>query len=112
MQVSLRVRYSDPGFHERCIDGRIQTVGGAEPDIEVANPGVDVEVHRALQKRWAHTLLIDKLLLENSLQRYSIGDRTEGITKNDDGSLTIKFGHDEPAEWDLGRTRFGKDAIA
>src|SRR5262249_29590879 len=33
---------------------------------------------------------------ENPLQRYSIGDRTPGLKANDDGSLDIWIGHDDP----------------
>lgn len=35
-------------------------------------------------------------LVENEIQRYSIGDRTEGIRYNDDGSLTIVLQHERP----------------
>jgi hypothetical protein len=37
-----------------------------------------------------------KLLVDNSLDRYSIGDRTKGIVYNDDGSLTIHISHEKP----------------
>ena len=33
---------------------------------------------------------------ENTLKRYSIGDRTPGLKKNDDGSLDIWIGHGYP----------------
>ncbi len=34
----------------------------------------------------------------NPLERYSIGDRTEGLKFNDDGSLTLTIGHGEPVK--------------
>ena len=37
-------------------------------------------------------------LVENEIQRYSIGDRTEGLRFNDDGSLTIILQHKQPAD--------------
>ena len=37
-------------------------------------------------------------LVENPIERYSIGDRTEGIHYDDDGSLTIYLQHDEPTD--------------
>jgi len=32
----------------------------------------------------------------NTLERYRISNRTEGINFNDDGSLTVTIGHSEP----------------
>ncbi|MGD0620151.1 MAG: DUF1254 domain-containing protein [Bryobacteraceae bacterium] len=40
----------------------------------------------------------DFFLVRNPIQRYSIGDRTEGVKRNDDGSLDIYIQHDPPAE--------------
>lgn len=36
-------------------------------------------------------------LVANSIDRYSIGDRTPGITYNEDGSLTIELQHEKPS---------------
>lgn len=48
---------------------------------------------------WSTTLytLPDRLLYANALDRYSIGDRTRGLTYGADGSLTIIISHDPPA---------------
>lgn len=35
-------------------------------------------------------------LVANPIKRYSIGDRTQGLTRNPDGSLDIWIGHDDP----------------
>ena len=40
----------------------------------------------------------DFFLVENPLGRYSIGDRTPGLTFGEDGSLTIALQPDEPAD--------------
>lgn len=37
-----------------------------------------------------------RLMVHNELDRYSIGDRTKGLTYNSDGSLTLYFGHKKP----------------
>ena len=34
----------------------------------------------------------------NPLERYSIGDRTEGIKFDSDGSFTVTISHDEPEQ--------------
>ena len=39
-----------------------------------------------------------RLMVHNSLNRYSIGDRTKGLRLNDDGSLTLSIQHDDPGE--------------
>ncbi|WP_243065030.1 DUF1254 domain-containing protein [Humibacter sp. RRB41] len=51
---------------------------------------------------WSLTMysMPDYYLVENPLDRYSIGDRTPGIHYADDGSLTIYLQHSEPAEAD------------
>ena len=35
-------------------------------------------------------------MYSNPIERYSIGDRTEGIQFGDDGSLTVTIGHNTP----------------
>ncbi len=53
-----------------------------------------------VQLFWSITLydLPNRLLVANPLDRYSIGDRTKGLVYGDDGSLTLYFQHDEPAD--------------
>ena len=47
---------------------------------------------------WSMTLytLPDRFLYANALKRYSIGDRTQGLRKDADGSLTLYVGHTSP----------------
>ena len=49
---------------------------------------------------WSVTMydLPDFFLVDNPIDRYSIGDRTPGIVHGDGGSLTIVMQHDEPTE--------------
>jgi hypothetical protein len=41
--------------------------------------------------------LPDFYLVANPIGRYSIGDRTPGLRRDADGSLTIVIQHDQPA---------------
>jgi len=47
---------------------------------------------------WSVTLYdsASRLMVNNPINRYSIGDRTPGIVRGDDGSLTISIQHDSP----------------
>jgi hypothetical protein len=47
---------------------------------------------------WSITMygLPDRFLVDNPIDRYSIGDRTEGLTPGPDGSLEIYIQHDNP----------------
>ena len=38
------------------------------------------------------------LFVESAINRYSLGDRTEGLVYNDDGSLEIYLQHQEPTD--------------
>ena len=48
---------------------------------------------------WSLTIYdgTSKLLVDNPINRYSIGDRTEGIQYGDDGSLTIHIRNEKPS---------------
>ena len=47
---------------------------------------------------WSVTMydIPDRFLVANEIDRYSIGDRTEGLEYNDDGSLTLYIQHKAP----------------
>ena len=47
---------------------------------------------------WSITLydLEKRLMVDNTIERYSIGDRTPGIVHADDGSLTVTIQHEAP----------------
>ena len=49
---------------------------------------------------WSITMydLPDFYLVTNPIGRYSIGDRTPGLRRGSDGSLTIVIQHEQPAE--------------
>ncbi|MEM6889438.1 MAG: DUF1214 domain-containing protein [Pseudomonadota bacterium] len=47
---------------------------------------------------WSYTMyrLPERLLVENALDRYSIGSPTEGLVANEDGSVTLYFSAESP----------------
>ncbi|MFF1906289.1 DUF1254 domain-containing protein [Kitasatospora sp. NPDC058218] len=49
---------------------------------------------------WSATMyaLPDRLLVDNPLDRYSIGDRTPGLVRDPDGGLTLYVQHKRPAD--------------
>lgn len=49
---------------------------------------------------WSFTMyrLPERWLVDNPIDRYSIGSSTEGLKKNEDGSLTIYFSKDSPGK--------------
>lgn len=49
---------------------------------------------------WSVTMynVPDYYLVDNAINRYSIGDRTEGLVYGDDGSLTLHLQHGKPIE--------------
>ncbi|MFD0571574.1 DUF1254 domain-containing protein [Kitasatospora gansuensis] len=51
---------------------------------------------------WSATMyrLPERLLVDNPLQRYSIGDRTPGLVYDPDGGLTLHVRHKRPADAD------------
>ncbi|MFG3054331.1 DUF1254 domain-containing protein [Kitasatospora sp. NPDC048239] len=49
---------------------------------------------------WSATMysLPDRMLVDNTLDRYSIGDRTPGLVHDPDGGLTLHIRHKRPAD--------------
>jgi hypothetical protein len=49
---------------------------------------------------WSITMydLPDFYLVANPINRYSVGDRTPGLKRDDDGSITIVIQHEQPAD--------------
>lgn len=49
---------------------------------------------------WSATMyrLPERLLVENAVNRYSVGDRTPGLVRDPDGSLTLHVRHERPED--------------
>lgn len=79
---------SDFDSEKRALDGRHEYVLHFPP-------GELPPVHAF----WSVTLYGDDFfLVDNPIRRYAIGDRTKGLRRNPDGSLTIRVQHVEPAD--------------
>ncbi|WP_420450911.1 DUF1254 domain-containing protein [Ilumatobacter sp.] len=52
---------------------------------------------------WSLTMYDDErfLLVDNEIDRYSIGDRTPGLRSDPDGSLTVRLQHERPADGEV-----------
>lgn len=47
---------------------------------------------------WSMTMYddIDRFMVENEINRYKVGTTTEGLVRNDDGTLTVHIAHQRP----------------
>lgn len=83
-----------PGFQK---DNEGDFLDGSKKDYQIT-----FEAHEIPEADyfWSFTMydLPQRLLIENPINRYSIGNKTESLTKNDDGSLTIYFQTDSPGK--------------
>ena len=75
------------------LDDRGEQLNGATTYTLRLNPTPPVNAF------WSLTMysVPDFYLVENPINRYSIGDRTPGVILDDDGALTITISHERPA---------------
>lgn len=82
------------------IDGRIdnhgQPLDGTKRYRIRFEPGQEPPVDAFWSVSMYH--IADGSFVENPINRYSIGDRTKGLVRAADGSLTLHIQHDAPAE--------------
>lgn len=81
-------------YHVGYIDGDNNALNGANKYTIKLDPVPPVDAF------WSVTMYDAKtqLYIENSINRYAIGDRTPGLHIDDDGSVTIYLQVDEPAD--------------
>ena len=86
----------DSIYHQRNVDGRGQQLTGARDYTLTFPPGGLPPVGAF----WSITAYDQRRLdlMENPIHRYSIGDRTAGLERNPDGSLTIAIQAKAPAD--------------
>lgn len=75
-------------------DGRLLE---GESRYELTFPADSLPPVRAFWTLTAYTP--DYNLVGNAIERYAIGDRTEGLQFNEDGSLTLFVQSTEPEDW-------------
>lgn len=82
------------------IDGRIdnhdQPLDGSKRYVVRFEPGQEPKVDAFWSISMYH--IADGSFVDNPIKRYSIGDRTKGLTRAADSSLTIHIQHDAPTE--------------
>src|SRR5271154_3062031 len=78
--------------------------GGARPDASKHIYTVNFPAGQLPPARffWSATMyrLPERLLVENPIDRYSIGDRTPGVVNDADGGLTLYVQHERPSTAD------------
>jgi hypothetical protein len=83
-------------YHVGIVDGDGKPFNGTNTYTLKLAPPPPVEAFWSLTMYDAKT----KLFIDNKINRYSIGDRTDGIKIEKDGSLTITMSYTEPSATD------------
>ncbi|MFL0800872.1 MAG: DUF1254 domain-containing protein [Agarilytica sp.] len=92
--------YALPLSEAAYIGARVDAVG-ERLDASAANYRLDLTPQNLLGANYFWSLtMYDQFgaLIENPINRYSIGDRTESLEYNEDGSLTLYFQNTSPGE--------------
>lgn len=81
-------------YHVGYFDGESKPLDGQNQYVLQFDPVPPVGAF------WSVTMYDSKTkrFVQNKINRYAIGDRTPGIRKNEDGSITIYIQYDEPAD--------------
>lgn len=98
--ISLQTIY--PNAPDHAIYGRANIDLGGEPLTGENTYELRFEAGAFPPVNWFWSVTLydaeTTAMVPNPLERYSIGDRTEGIKFADDGSLTLTIGHVEPED--------------
>lgn len=82
----------EAAYASTYVDGNGEQLNGEHTYRWVLDPEPPVDAF------WSITMydLPEYFLVDNPIDRYSIGDRTPGLVRGDDGSLTLTISHKEP----------------
>jgi hypothetical protein len=98
--ISLQTIY--PNAPDHAIYGRANQDLDGEPLRGEHTYGMRFEAGELPPVNWFWSVTMydaeTTAMVPNPLERYSIGDRTEGLKFDDDGSLTLTIGHAEPED--------------
>ena len=83
-------------YPKRFVDDQGQQLNGNNA-YEITFPA-DMPVRGHVGGFWSMTMYddTDRFMVENEIDRYKIGTTTEGLQRNDDGSLTVFISKDRP----------------
>ena len=81
-------------YHVGFVDGDLNPLDGSNTYTVKLSPPRPVAAFWSLAMYDAKT----NLFVDNAANRYSIGDRTEGLKTEKDGSLTITLSADKPSD--------------
>ncbi|MEM8745144.1 MAG: DUF1214 domain-containing protein [Actinomycetota bacterium] len=87
-------------YPKRYVDDRgDQLTGARRYSLTVDDP---MPVNSDLGGFWSLTMYdaADRYMVENEIDRHKVGSTTDGLVRNDDGSITIHLGRDRPSEPD------------
>jgi len=85
-------------YPKRFVDDQGDQLNGSNA-YEITFPA-EMPVRTDVGGFWSMTMYddVDRFMVDNEIDRYKIGTVTEGLQRNDDGTLTVYVAHDRPSD--------------
>ena len=85
-------------YPKRFVDDQGAQLNGSNA-YEITFPA-EMPVKEDVGGFWSMTMYddTDRFMVENEINRYKVGTTTEGLQRNDDGSLTVYIAHQRPTD--------------